>query len=69
MYGCIIGKDEEGVWLLAEGYYESLSSDVDTLKRLESKMDIRLVGVDEETMASIRDNGVEIKNKFGGLFE
>ena len=68
MYGCIIGKDGEGIWLLAEGFYAGLQLDIGILKKLETNMDIRLFEVDRETMENIRSNAVEIKSRFGPLF-
>ncbi len=68
MYGCIVGKDTEGIWLLAEGPYQKLQENISIYKKLNESMDIRLFNIDEYTMREIKSDLKLIKEKFSGLF-
>lgn len=69
MYGCIVGKDTEGIWLIAEGLRTDMVDYLDTIKRLASDMDVRVVDIEKSELDTIRDNSIELLNRFSGIYE
>lgn len=68
MYGCIIGKDTDGVWLIADGQYDELQKNLDIFKGLNEETDIRLFSINASEMNEIRNDATLIKERFEGKF-
>ena len=68
MYGCIIGKDSDGIWLLAEGHIEKLKELEPEYKSLSDELKVLTVTIDKEELDDIRDNAVLIAELFSSNF-
>lgn len=64
MCGYIIGKDNDGIWILAKGDYTELESLLEIYKQLADTMDVRLVSMDKQSEYDLKS----IEEKFISLF-
>ena len=63
-YGCIVGKDNEGTWVMAVGDYQSLETRLRVYEELNYDMDITLIKISEEVMDSICNGSIDIGTGF-----
>ena len=55
MYGCIIGRSGEEVYLLLEGDFKTLADNAKELSDLLGRLELKLIPIRKERLDRIRD--------------
>lgn len=69
MLGCIIGKNTDGIWLLASGEYTNLLELMEEYKELDKDLEIKIISIDEETLNVVKTNPECMQDIFSMHFD